>query len=61
MGLEKKHQQANELQSLLFPVGFKDYLHEVFPAGISRHKALNILKLGLDYVCLREAAAQRSR
>lgn len=61
MGLEKKHRQTNKLQGLLFPLGFKGFLRAVFPPGLGKHMHLNNLKLGLDYIHLREEAAQRSR
>lgn len=35
-------------------------LGRYYQLGLGRHKALNIVKLGLDYIYLREAAAKRS-
>lgn len=51
MGLGKssfpsKHWQANELQGSLFPIGFKDYLREVFPAGVRQTQSSQRLKVG---------------
>jgi len=46
MTLEKKHWQANKLQGLVFPVGFKGYLREVFPAGVRQTQSSQHLKAG---------------